>query len=200
MMKEENEYIETLLERFFEGQTSNAEERQLYLFFRQKEIPEELIRFKPVVRYFENGLADELKCSPKDARAQNIAVNVPFWRNYRVIWGGVAASLQAILCTTLFLFKNTGTDSFDPFEGSYIIRNGVRITDLNLIRPELEATMREVMQQEEAMEQMIAQLTEITNIENLIMQQIEEQHRQILDDIQDEDVRREVQQILNTNL
>jgi hypothetical protein len=36
----------------------------------------------------------------------------------------------------------------DPFEGSYIIRNGIMITDPKIIRPELEATLRMLEEQE----------------------------------------------------
>jgi hypothetical protein len=110
----------------------------------------------------------------------------------------VAASFLLILCTTLFFFNDA--KSVNPYEGSYIIRNGVRITDLDLIRPELEATMQEVMQQQEEMEQLIVQLTGMDNIEALIIQQIEEHYRQLLDEFPDENIRKEIQEILNINL
>ena len=191
-MNGKNKNIETLLERFFEGQTSNEEERQLYLFFRQDEIPEELIRYKPVVTYFASGLFDELEGSMQ--KPLHVSNRKKQW----IFWSSIAASFLIILCSTLFFFNNT--KSFDPYEGSYIIRNGVRITDLDIIRPELEATVQKAMQQEAEIEQMIARLTEMATIENLILQQIEEQHRQLLDNFTDENIRKEVQQILNTNL
>jgi len=193
-MKSKNVSIETLLERFFEGQTSNEEERQLYLFFKQDDVPEELVRMKPVFSYFESGLDGDI--SHTDGKTPNIAVIQTVKKRYRMMWGSVAASLLIILGATFFFFKGSRSNAIDPYEGSYIIRNGVRISDLNVIRPELEATMQEVMRQHAAMEQMLAHLTEIENMETRIMQQIEEQHRQITDHIQDENVRKEAEQIL----
>jgi len=38
-MKEELTHIEILLERFFEGQTSNEDEQELYRFFRRTTCP-----------------------------------------------------------------------------------------------------------------------------------------------------------------
>lgn len=42
MRTEEYKYIENLVERFFEGQTSNEEERVLYEFFARPDIPAHL--------------------------------------------------------------------------------------------------------------------------------------------------------------
>ena len=199
MMKEKNDSIETLLERFFEGQTSNEEEQQLYLFFKQKDMPEELVRLKPVIDYFENGLANE--CENPTLNAPLPIVNCPLSivnspsahstkKKQWILWSSIAASFLIILCTTFFFLNKT--DSFDPLEGSYIIRNGVRITDLDLIRPELEATLQSILQQQEEWEQMYAQIAEMESLDIQILQQIRENNRQIVEDIQDENIRREV--------
>lgn len=37
MQNDINEHIQNLMDRFFEGDTSNAEEKELYLFFTQKD-------------------------------------------------------------------------------------------------------------------------------------------------------------------
>ena len=42
MKSDEYIYIENLLERFFEGETSNAEEQELYAFFARPDLPEHL--------------------------------------------------------------------------------------------------------------------------------------------------------------
>jgi len=190
-MKAKNESIETLLERFFEGQTSNEEEQRLYLFFRQKTIPEELVQFKPVIKYFENGLADELGCSVQQpVRPSPISNSRKRW----ILWSGIAASFLIILNATLFFLK--ATETHDPYEGSYIIRNGLRITDLDLIRPELEVTLQSILQQQEELEQLLAQLTEMESLDIRILQQIEANNQQILASIQDENIRKEVEKIL----
>ena len=42
MKADEYIYIENLLERFFEGETTNAEEQELYAFFARPDLPEHL--------------------------------------------------------------------------------------------------------------------------------------------------------------
>ena len=182
-MKEELTHIKILLERFFEGQTSNEEEQELYRFFGRDNIPDELIAYKPLMQYFETGLADELACpeedkvAPKNTKTHRL-------RNLWIIRGSVAASFLMILSASLYLMKPA-----DPYAGSYIIRNGVRITDLNMIRPELEATVQKVLLQEQQMEQWI---------EVQFTQQLQEQNNRILENIQDENIRKEVEEILLT--
>lgn len=48
-----HEFIEQLLDRYFEGETSLAEEQQLREFFQQTEVPEHLLAYQPLFRYFE---------------------------------------------------------------------------------------------------------------------------------------------------
>ena len=61
MKSDEYIYIENLLERFFEGETSNAEEQELYAFFARPDLPEHLRGYKPVFGYFETGIAREVE-------------------------------------------------------------------------------------------------------------------------------------------
>ena len=56
MKTEEYKSIEDLLDRFFEGQTSNEEERVLYEFFARPDIPAHLERYREVFGYFESAL------------------------------------------------------------------------------------------------------------------------------------------------
>jgi hypothetical protein len=196
-MMEENKYIETLLERFFEGQTSNEEERQLYLFFGREELTDELAKYKPVIQYFESGLANEMEMdkSTGDAKTQAAGVAKRLW----IVWGSVAASVLIILFSSILLFDRT--ESADPYAGSYIIRNGVRITDLNLIKPELEAAIQKSLLIEQQAEQLIERLTAIDDSrEDEISQRFQEHNQQILDNTQDENKRIEVEKMLNENL
>ena len=48
------------MERFFDGQTSNAEEQELYSFFNSSDVPEALKSYQPVFGYFETGIREEL--------------------------------------------------------------------------------------------------------------------------------------------
>ena len=201
-MEDKNKYIETLLERFFEGQTSNEEEKQLYLFFEQEEIPDELKQYKQVIKYFESGLADELedtKETHKDTNFRREAKHLSIVKKWWLVCGSVAASILIILFSKLFFFDNI--ESTDPYQGSYIIRNGVRITDLALIKPELDAAIQKSLLIEQEAEQLIERLTAMDeNPEQQIMQQLQEHNQRILDNTQDENTRNKVEEILYLNL
>jgi hypothetical protein len=213
-MTNKYEHIETLLERFFEGLTSNVEEQKLYEFFSGYDVPEHLLRYKKVFAYFDIGLSSEIRMAETAEEDINEAfdkndtffaedlenelrdVKVPV-RNLQygkwILWAGVAASLLVLI---LLNPLGLGTEPFDPFEGSYIVRNGVRITDPKTIRPELEATVQDVLQQQEAAESLFAKLTES---EKPVINGEEYQKSQyfaILEGFQDENVRNEVRKIL----
>ena len=65
MKTEEYKSIEDLLDRFFEGQTSNEEERVLYKFFARPDIPAHLERYREVFGYFESGIALDFSETPE---------------------------------------------------------------------------------------------------------------------------------------
>jgi hypothetical protein len=111
----------------------------------------------------------------------------------------VAASFLLILFSSIYLL--TTNESADPYAGSYIIRNGVRITDLNLIKPELEAAIQKSLLIEQEADRLIERLTAVDDSQELqIMQQLQEHNQRILDNTQDEKIRNEVEKILDLNL
>ncbi|MDR1344381.1 MAG: hypothetical protein LBJ39_03415 [Tannerellaceae bacterium] len=133
-----NEYkrISSLMERFFDGLTTKAEEETLYRFFSDAgDIPGKWEPYRKVFAYFENGMASE--CLPHREA-------LPVRRSLRWRWTCVAAVVGLLLAGSLYFLRD---QPFDPYEGSYIVRNGVRIDDLDLIRPELEATLKLVREE-----------------------------------------------------
>lgn len=137
----EDRKIEELIARFFEGLTSNREEKELYAFFAQEDIPGYLQEYKPVFAYFENEIQAENQMDftpkvPSQPKKKRI------W-----IWTGVAASLFILIGLRISYPKENIL--FDSYEGSYIIRKGVKITDPEIIRPEIERSLYRVSMQEE---------------------------------------------------
>ncbi|WP_080905141.1 hypothetical protein [Parabacteroides sp. Marseille-P3160] len=120
MQSNDCQQIEKLLERFFEGETSNAEEQELYKFFARKNLPEYWKPYRPLFDYFETGIACETTGMGKVKPVRKI-----FSAQYYLIAGLViAASLLLIL-----VLNNRGemkSDDFNPYAGSYRVRNGVR--------------------------------------------------------------------------
>lgn len=133
-MENKDRYIEELLALFFEGSTTNAQEKELYDYFRQPHIPERLAPYKPLISYFENGLEKEgpaRKLPPKNI--------------FRRI--GVRASVAAVfilgaLIAVPFLIQRE--NAFDPYQGSYTVRNGQTIVS----DPETFASQREAIERE----------------------------------------------------
>jgi hypothetical protein len=191
---DESQEIEKWMERFFEGRTSGEEEQRLYRFFAQETLPEQWLRYKPLFGYFETGLAEECRSADSDVRSL-----LPSRRKRRtMVWAGVAALLAGILAGLLLLKEPA---RFDPYEGSYIVRNGVHITDLKQIKPELEATLRDVMQQQEQYERLLRTLDDPDSLDPALRleRQIEALYCEMLDGFQNGEIRKEAEKILEIN-
>lgn len=176
--------IEELIERFFEGMTSNEEEKELYKFFSSNEIPEHLKKYKPVFEYFEQGIVDETN---KNEDIKTIQQQESPKNRKRLIYtvSGIAASILIVL-SGYYLF-NKDSAEFNPYEGSYIVRNGVRITDMNIIQSELENTYQEVMQQQEKTKKTIEETLNQGQVYYDIEHQIKDQYNDLLEQMTDDE-------------
>jgi hypothetical protein len=177
-------YIEELLERFFDGETSNEEERTLYHFFAREDIPLHLRRYRPVFGYFANELEKEINQLPKASAEppEPLRHATPKRRLRRAV--GMVASLLILATAGLLFLKKA--NAFDPYEGSSIVRNGVRITDISVIRPELEATVCKALLQEEKANRLLSNLTETETRFEQIQQRIDHQNEEIINRFPDE--------------
>ena len=175
MKTEEYKSIEDLLDRFFEGQTSNEEERVLYEFFARPDIPAHLERYREVFGYFESGIALDFSETPE----------------LRLVC--VAASLLLFLVNTVFMNQNA---SFNPYEGSYIVRNGVVMTDIKKIQPELEVISRAAEAMEKNADQLLRNADEIAYLPERMNKRFEKKRETLLRNIPDTQVRKEVYKIL----
>jgi hypothetical protein len=73
-----NKLIEQLLERYFAGETSLAEEQQLCAFFQRQEVPESLRPYQPLFRYLAQQQAQARLSSDFDAQLlQRLAPAAP---------------------------------------------------------------------------------------------------------------------------
>jgi hypothetical protein len=137
--------IHILIERFFEGRTSNAEEQELYALFKRGDTPKELERYKPVFGSFEeweNGKTEGNAPASLQGKKHSTRLSRLF---YTI--SAVAASFAVIIGTGIH--KHLNNNDFNPYEGSYIIRSGVKITDPETIRPEIEKSLFMIAMQKE---------------------------------------------------
>ena len=128
-MNNKHKYIEDLLNRFLEGETSNGEEKELYAFFKNEKLSDHLAQYKPAFKYFEKDLNEELR-----ETATEIEIT-PSARNRRII--RIIIATAAVLAVILSLPLFTAKEGHDLYEVSYMIKNGVISYDMNEIEKEL---------------------------------------------------------------
>lgn len=179
MTTEKYKQIASLMERFFEGLTTNEEERTLYRFFSGEEVPPEWEGYRALFAYFESGLERDVPAK------ENVFL-------LRKRWMGWTAVIAASVGLLLVLYSSWLHETPNLYEGSYIIRNGVCITDINLIRPELEATMQQITKEQQALERL---LTCADETEREIEAQVMARYEEIESQIADEDFLEEMQMV-----
>jgi len=115
-----------LLNKYFEGETSSAEEQELRRFFTSEDVPDELKIYKPLFAYIDEEI-DKQKPTEKA-----VAKHVSFSK--RKILYAISA---AAACTLIFL--STGLFSFRKelpciADGSYAVVNGRYYTDVQFVK------------------------------------------------------------------
>lgn len=162
--------MEELLERYFEGETSAAEEKRIRAFFASGEVPGHLAAYAPLFAYFDeeiergaeargNGLEPELKPKPEP-----VSVSLrPEGKRRPVLYllSGVAACVLALLSLTRLLYPADPCFCSD----NYVVINGRCYTDIHKVRSLAIEALQEVatpandyfpeMEQDEADRQII---------------------------------------------
>lgn len=89
--------IEKLIDKYFEGETSIAEENELKTYFSSLDVAQHLQQYKPVFGYFSQAKAEEFKAEiPLNTKKRNVAV-----------WLSIAASFVIMLGVGMFMYLNT---------------------------------------------------------------------------------------------
>lgn len=193
MRTEEHKRIEDLLERFFEGQTSNEEERVLYDFFAGPDVPFHLRRYKEVFGYFESGICLDFIEQPE----RSLPVKKSSDKR-RFGWAIATCAAAALLLLLLNTFFTNRRDSFNPYEGSYIVRSGVVITDTKKIEAELEATYRASVVMERNADRLLKRADCLDDLSDRLNRELEKEYGELLRKIPDDKVRREVYKMLES--
>jgi len=193
-MKQDYPKIEERIERFFAGESSNEEEQELYAFFSSENVPEHLLQYRPVFVYFESGIKDEEIDRQPDLK------NIQSLRKKRIsFWASIAASLLFLVSFGIYHFYKE--KDFNPYEGSYIIRNGVRITDPKIVNPEIEKTIDEMLQQKEEFIQLSQVLYRTNKDPHIkIAKEIKQQQMKWVEQLKDETIRNKVLKIIDSEL
>ena len=128
MKKEE---IQQLIERFLEGETTNAEEQVLYDYFNGDDVADSLKSYREMFRWYAAGMPEREASLPKRTYAK---------------WLAIAASILLLIGIGFgYRYYQEQQELYAIYEGSYIIRDGKKITDIKQILPELKATEQEAV-------------------------------------------------------
>lgn len=138
--------IDELLNKYFEGETSCDEERDLRRFFTEKQVPEDLEMYRPL-----------FVCLDEEAKAhqshqhevKEVNKQLSYRRHLYYIMGSIAAGLL-LLIGVANLYQNVWTAPSD-----YVIINGKRYTDAKTIREQALSAFQDVqMSQDEVLDLM----------------------------------------------
>lgn len=125
--------IEELLNKYFEGETSCDEEKTLRGLFACNEVPEHLQMYRPMFAYFDEEAERDKAIAPASAK------RIPVYRRTAIYaLGGIAAGLLLILGVAGIYRQLNG------HHGNYMLIDGKRYTDTELIQQEAEAAFTNV--------------------------------------------------------
>lgn len=127
--------IDELLNRYFEGETSAAEEQELRRFFASSHVPEHLSAYKPMFAYFDEEIAEG-----KDQAEEiwkEIATEALPAKRFRLNRKSVVYVLSAVAaCVLALLGIGQLLYPADPCfcSDNYVVINGRCYTDIHKVR------------------------------------------------------------------
>ena len=123
-------YIESLVEKFLEGRTTNTEERELYEWFATADVPDKWSDLKAMFAWYAAGMPEQK--APAEPK--------PRMTPHRKWW--IAAATAACAAIVVVLLPNGKTEpqtqTYNIYEGSYIVEAGVRYDDIEVIEDDIE--------------------------------------------------------------
>ena len=155
----EHKQIYDLVEKFLDGRTSNAEERELYAWFRENEVPAEWQELKAMFEWYEAGMpeinnAHSDQLSEQSTPVTQHTVTSRPRRRVRTWLTGAAITAAASIAALLWFTPTTPT--IDIYEGSYIIEAGVMCDNSESIRQDIEELLARAELIEQSADELIA--------------------------------------------
>lgn len=134
--------IERLIERFFDGDTTLDEERQLYRFFARGEVPAELEKYREMFADF--GSLDTQAPVLGTQTSAPVGQKPTVSPRRRLLWravAGIAAAVLIIAGAVIYAGLHEERMLARAYEGSYMIVNGQRIDDLRAIKGNIQTVL-----------------------------------------------------------
>ena len=155
----EHKQIYDLVEKFLEGRTSNAEERELYAWFRENEVPAEWQELKAMFEWYEAGMPEINNAHSNQLSEQSTPVTqhtATSRPRRRVRMWLTGAAITAAASIAALLWPTPTTPTIDIYEGSYIIEAGVMCDNSESIRQDIEELLMRADEIERHAENLLA--------------------------------------------
>jgi hypothetical protein len=141
--------IETLLNKYFEGETTCEEERRLRRFFAEGLVPEHLEIYRPMFAFFETE-QEELTEVSGQCNTSEMPELAIFEKKTKTVRKYLTYSLGAAAAALLLLLGISGIyRHISPAPTNYVIIDGKEYTDVHLIREQAMVAFRDVSLSEE---------------------------------------------------
>ncbi len=165
--------IEDYINRFLEGETTNAEEQAIYRFFRTGDVPSHLMEYAPMFAWYEGGMQgepgalqtngqEEVTEGQKSGKVSSIGRGSFYHRIPIAVWSaGIAAMMVIALGLGLIFYSESqkdGSDEWSCYEGSYVEVGGKRISDVEQIMPCIIETLEKAEQVEKLAQERVEEI------------------------------------------
>lgn len=179
MMETDKKKAETLIERFMDGETSLEEERWLYDYFLQEDVPEEWEAYRDMFADYAALAFDEESADEAGTKTAGVTAEVkgraPFQRLFSMrVWNyvaGIAALWLVAFLVGWGIHVRKERLFASCYEGSYMIVDGVRVDDLEAIRTHIESTLSEAKH----IEHDYLVQSDVSRIEQEVLNEIEDE-------------------------
>lgn len=134
-MKISNANVRMYLDRFFEGNTTRAEEIALSAYFRETEkMPDDLIPYKKMFGWIDSGMREPI---------MPLSRRVPMWRRIAMWSLSAAAAVGLAICSIYTVDSRKAAKNRELiYAGSFVVHGNVRNDNISEIWPEIQKTMQ----------------------------------------------------------
>lgn len=140
--------IDELLNKYFEGETSCEEERELRRYFTEEEVPEHLQMYRPLFACLDKE-AKAYQSPPEKSENKKVKTEHLIPRRLYYTIGSIAAGVLVLIGIANLYQQITVTPT------DYVVINGKRYTDAKTIREQALSAFQDVsMSQEEVLDLM----------------------------------------------
>ncbi|MCM1164359.1 MAG: hypothetical protein NC339_08955 [Muribaculaceae bacterium] len=137
------------IDRFLSAETTLAEETEMYAWFSGSDLPPEAEKWREMFGWYDSLQPRELPAAkPRSKRLTRV-----------LRWCSAAASVAVLVVLGVIAARSAMHTDINPeylaYEGSYIVRDGVKITDLSIVVPAILKRECELNRQIEMMDKLM---------------------------------------------